>query len=356
MNLIAKEFIATKTDKRGVLILSEMAGAANELGEAIIVNPNNKEEVANSLKEALEMSEDEQIERNWIMQMRLKRYDVARWANDFMERLSSVKKVQSELCAKRLTHGMRLKLLNDYFRNRERLILLDYDGTLVPFGEKPEKVKPDDQVLWLLESLSRDPKNEVVVISGRDRNTLEKWFSDLNIGLMAEHGVWIKEKGGYWELAKPLRNDWKDEIKPILELFVDRTPGSFIEEKEFSLVWHYRKADLELAEARARELKDALLNLTANLDLGVLEGSRVIEIRNAGINKGQAALRWLSKKKWGFILAIGDDWTDEDTFAVLSESAYSIKVGLTPSRARFNLDSVSDVRSLLRELVGGQNA
>ncbi len=353
MNLIAKEFLATKTDRRGVLILSEVAGAADELGEAIIVNPNNKEQVAESLKEALEMSDDEQIERNWIMQMRLKRYDVTRWANDFVDRLLSIKKVQNELCAKILTTEMKSTLLCDYLKSTERLILLDYDGTLVSFTRKPEKAKPDNELMSQLRSLVRSAKNEVVIVSGRDKNTLEKWFGGLDVGLMGEHGVWLKEKRGQWKMVEPLRNDWKEEIRPVLELYVDRTPGSFVEEKEFSLVWHYRKADLELAKARARELKGALLQLTANLNLGILEGSRVIEIKSAGINKGRAALHWLSKKKWDFILAIGDDWTDEDTFAALPESAYSIRVGWSPSHARFNVDSVLNVRSLLKALVRG---
>ncbi|MCK4428722.1 MAG: trehalose-phosphatase, partial [candidate division Zixibacteria bacterium] len=191
------------------------------------------------------------------------------------------------------------------------------------------------------------------IISGRDRETLDKWFGNRNLGLVAEHGVWIKDRGKSWETIEPLRDDWKEQMRPVLEWYEDRTPGSFIEEKDFSLVWHYRKAEPQLASIRARELKDALLQLTANLNLGVLEGSKIIEIKSVGINKGRAALHWLSKNTWDFILAIGDDWTDEDLFAVLPDSAYSIKVGLSPSKARFNLDSVAEVRLLLKQLVRG---
>jgi len=285
-----------------------------------------------------------------IMQKRLQRYNVVRWASDFMDSISSTKKLQQELSAKRLTYKMKSKLISDYIKNNKRLILLDYDGTIVPFAEKPKKAEPDDRLFGLLEVLASEPKNEVVIISGRDKKTLDKWFSSLNVGLIAEHGAWIKEKEKTWELLEPLRNDWKEEIQPILELYVDRTPGSFIEEKEFSLVWHYRKADPELALLRAMELKDALLHLTSNLDIGVLEGSKVIEIKNTVINKGRSASHFISKDKWDFILAVGDDWTDEDIFTILPESAYSIKVGLGPSKANFNLDSVMDVRLLLKEL------
>ncbi len=350
MNLMAKEFIATKTDGRGVLILSEMAGAAKELGEAIVVNPNNEEKIVEALREALTMPEEEQIARNRAMQRRLGRYNVVRWANDFMERLSYIKRVQHELIAKRITPETKKKLIKSYIESESRLLLLDYDGTLVPLVEKPEEAIPDDELMKVLEALARNAGDEVVIISGRDKRTLEKWFGSLNVGLIAEHGAWIKEKGGNWETIEPLRNDWKEEILPILELYVDRTPGSFIEEKEFSLVWHYRRVDPELASVRARELKETLLQLTANLNLGVLEGSKVIEIKNVGVNKGRAALRWISKKKWGFILAVGDDWTDEDVFAALPDRAFSIKVGLTPSKAEFNLTSHYEVRDLLKDL------
>jgi trehalose 6-phosphate synthase/phosphatase len=144
-------------------------------------------------------------------------------------------------------------------------------------------------------------------------------------------------------------NSWKAQIRPILELYVVRTPGAFIEEKDFSLVWHYRKADPKLATIRAGELKEALSYLTNNLNLGILEGSKVLEVKGIGINKGHAALKWILKEKWDFIIAIGDDWTDEDTFAILSEQAYSIKVGMGVSRARFSMSYPFEVRELLND-------
>ena len=131
---------------------------------------------------------------------------------------------------------------------------------------------------------------------------------------------------------------------------MDSTPGSFVEEKDYSLVWHFRKSDPELASLRARELKEALLHFTSNLGLGVLEGNKVIEIKNAGINKGNAALKWISRENFDFIMAAGDDQTDEDIFQVLPEKAYSIKIGITPSMAHFHVESVNKFRSLLKKM------
>jgi len=354
MNLVAKEYTATKVDGKGVLILSETAGAAQELGEAIIINANNQDEIAQALVKALEIPEQEQIERNRVMQERLRRYDVVQWANEFIDKLFSTKKLQLKTKEKGLTYEMQKKLASDFRDSDKALLLLDYDGTLVPFSSKPEEAMPGSRLLRLLEKFTKNPRTEVVLISGRDRDTLERWFGGLDLGLVAEHGVWIKEKGGGWETIETLTSDWKEEVHPILESWVDRTPGSFIEEKEFSLVWHYRKANPRLGELRARELMNNLSDITANLNLQVLEGNKVVELKNTDINKGRAALKWISRDEWDFILALGDDWTDEDTFKALSPTAWSIKVGFGASAARFRLSSPGKAIELLRKLVGGR--
>jgi len=275
---------------------------------------------------------------------------------NFVDSLIHIKKLQQDLSTKRFIDEIKIKLLNDYSKSNDRLILLDYDGTLIHFAEKPKKAKPAKELLKLLTSLAHNVKNEIVIVSGRNRETLDKWFGHLDMGLVAEHGAWIKERGKEWETIEPLENDWKKEILPVLEVYVDRTSGSFIEEKEFSLVWHYRNCDAELAAVRAKELKDVLLNLTANLDIGVMEGNKVIDIKNTNINKGRAVLKWISKKQWDFILVIGDDLTDEDIFAALPDTAYSIKVGLGLTHAKFYVDSVADAKSLLSELESVDNA
>jgi trehalose 6-phosphate synthase/phosphatase len=351
MNLIAKEYVATKTDGKGVLILSEMAGAVEELREAIIINPNNIEEIAEALKNALSMPEYEQIRRNRIMQDRLRNYDIKVWANDFMNSLSQVKKDQKELISKEVGSKLKAEIVDEYVRSDSRLIFLDYDGTLVPFASVPEEAKPGAELQNLLVSLAKDDKNQVVIISGRNKEALDTFFDDIRIGLVAEHGAWIRDNKGKWATTGDYNTDWKEKIKPILERFKHRTPGALVEEKDFSIVWHYRRADPELSSVRVSELKETLYFLTANLDLVVAEGSKIVEVKNAGIDKGHAAKKWISKRKWDFILAVGDDVTDEDLFRELPEFAYSIKIGLSPSRAKFRFKSQAEVRPLLKSLL-----
>lgn len=352
MNLVAKEYVASKTNKGGVLVLSELAGAASELNEALIINPNNLDEIRDAICEAFVMPLDEQKQRITAMNDKLRRYNVRRWAEDFFERLEQIKSSQNEMETHSLNRDIKTKIITKFRTSEKKLILLDYDGTLVGFAPRPELAKPDKEILGILDRLATIEGTEIVLISGRDRKTLGNWVKNEKLNKVAEHGAWIKEKTDDWMTLEPFGYDWKPGIRQILELYVDRTPGSLVEEKDFSLVWHYRKADVGLGEIRARELLKTLNYFTQNLNLQVLEGSKVVEVKNAGINKGRAALHFYAKKKWDFVLAAGDDWTDEDMFKALPEDAFSIKVGFKGSAANYNVKSYTEIRELLNELAG----
>ncbi len=350
MNLIAKEYLASRRDDTGVLILSEMAGAAKELGEAIIVNPNNREEIAESLKQALAMPVEEQRRRNQIMRGRLARYNVIRWANDFLDLLSSSRQADRVFFGKLMNEPTRRQLLHAYAGAQRKLLLLDYDGTLVGFHRRPASARPGKDVLALLHDLGSDSTNETVLISGRTKGTLEEWFGALPVSLVGEHGAWIRPRGGDWTLARPLSNDWKSNILPLLERYVDRLPGSLIEEKDYAIAYHFRAADQEHARLAAQELVDDLISFTANIDVQVLQGNKVIEVRAGGVNKGLAAQHWLQNSSYDFVLAIGDDWTDEDLFGALPDGAFSLHVGTQRTRARHVLRNPAEVLDLLRSL------
>jgi trehalose 6-phosphate synthase/phosphatase len=356
MNLVAKEFIASRPDQTGVLILSEMAGAAKEMGEALIINPFHREDFAKALEQALTMPVEEQVRRNKLLQERLRRYNVIRWADDFVESLLSTQKTEAAQRARLLAGKAFNALIQQYRSTNRRALLLDYDGTLVPFAAVPRLAQPDAELLELLTTLGSDPANEVVIVSGRPRHTLENWFGKLPNSLIAEHGVWLRNKNSDWRMLKTMTNDWKERVRPILQLFVDRLPGALLEEKEFSLAWHYRRADWEQASLRAKELLDDLAGYTRNIDVQVFEGNKVIEVRNSGINKGTAAMEWLSGQTPEFILGIGDDWTDEDLFRALPATAFSVRVGMANTAAHYYLANHTAVRRVLRELIDNPRA
>jgi trehalose 6-phosphate synthase/phosphatase len=350
MNLVAKEYVASKIDQKGVLILSEMTGASRELGEALIINPNDTSEIVDAIKTALEMPESEQIRRNQAMQTRLERYDVIKWGQDFTGKLNSIKQQQKKFSAKLLDAATRDKMIRDYDTSQNRILFLDYDGTLSPFKARPETAVPEKTLLAILNALSEDPRNNLVIISGRNRSLLHDWFGSLNLGIVAEHGAWIRQKGKDWVPTIKVESNWKEKVRPTLRGYEDRLPGSLLEEKEFSLVWHFRAADPELAYVRSKELADELSYFTENTELQVLQGSKSIEVRNVGINKGMAAKLLLSETNFDFVLAMGDDWADEDLFEAIPDQAYSIKVGLAKSYAKFNLRNHREVIQLLTDL------
>jgi trehalose 6-phosphate synthase/phosphatase len=347
MNLVAKEYCAARNDLSGVLVLSEMAGAAKELGEAILVNPNDSDAMVDALLQAIEMPAEEQSRRMEALRSRIERYDVYRWVNEFLGSLEKVKESQANDVAHGLDEKTTRKLLKAYRTADHRVLLLDYDGTLVPFGERPEKVIPDEMALSLVRDLSLEPRNDVVLVSGRDRHTLERWLGHFPISLAAEHGVWVRPKGGEWATIEPMSDSWKPRIRQVFEIFVDRTPGSFIEEKDFSLVWHHRNVQHNLAETRKVELREALAGMLPSMGLDAMEGNQVIEVKRAEINKGRAVHQWIPADEGTFVLALGDDRTDEDVFEVAPDDAWTIKVGLETTAARFSVPDVWAVRALL---------
>jgi trehalose 6-phosphate synthase/phosphatase len=177
-----------------------------------------------------------------------------------------------------------------------------------------------------------------------------KWFANKPYDLITDHGVWRRENKK-WTALEIVKTDWMANIKPILETFVDRTPGTFIETKDYSLAWHYRTADPELAQIRTIELNTVLTSMVANNELSVLKGNKVIEIKSSNVNKGRAANQLFMKEDYDFILIMGDDWTDEYMFETAPEDAFTIKVGYTKTKAKYQIKDSQYVRHLLKKLV-----
>lgn len=346
MNLVAKEYLAAKREKAGVLILSEMAGAAIELNEALIINPNNIEEIENAIFTALEMPEEEQMRRLKKMQQSVSRKSVNKWANDFVNELKAINLRNENLNTERIDYQAKIKIQTEYRNSQKRLFILDYDGTLSAFKSRPEDAVPTKETYKLLNKLASDPKNKVVISSGRDRDTLEEWFGNLAIDLAAEHGACYKEHG-VWVDNIGDEKPWDNEIMEIVQNFVDKTPRSKIEEKNTTLVWHYRNVDTWLASLREQQLFEALMIPCARLGLQIMRGNKIIEIKSPVHTKGSEARRLLATQTFDFIMAIGDDTTDEDTFRELPDFAYTIKVGNISEVARYSVKSQSKVLPLL---------
>ncbi|MCE5332137.1 MAG: bifunctional alpha,alpha-trehalose-phosphate synthase (UDP-forming)/trehalose-phosphatase [Bacteroidales bacterium] len=349
MNLVAKEYLAAKRDKPGVLILSEMAGASIELNEAIIVNPNDIEQIELALLEAIEMPEEEQLLKLKHMQSTIAKQTVKKWAADFVAELEKIKYLNNNLNSERIDGETLRKIKEEYNLAKKRLMILDYDGTLAAFKNKPEDAVPTEELYEILNDLASDSKNKIVISSGRDHQTLEKWFGHLPIALAAEHGAYYKEDGE-WHGNVPIEQPWDDQILSILQSFVEKTPRSKLEIKETTLVWHYRNVDAWLATLREQQLLDALITPCSRQGLQIMRGNKIVEIKSPQHTKGFEARRLLAQDHYDFILAMGDDTTDEDTFQELPHDAFTIKIGGMSEVARYNLRSQSGTLPFLKLL------
>ena len=349
MNLVAKEYVATRVKGDGVLILSEMAGASKELYEAILVNPFDRNAMADAIQKAIVMPVEEQKKRNNSMQKRLSRYTVNYWAKEFMDALEVKVEPKEEVGVQKLNTQRITSMAESFKQADKKMLLLDYDGTLVGFHQNPDRAVPDDALLKTLTQLTSLPNTDVAIVSGRDKVFLEKWFGSLQLTLVAEHGYFVKEHKQKWVANGSSDNTWKKDLLPIMEAFTDRTPGTFIEEKTNSLVWHYRKTDPELAAERVVELKTVLASLISD-KLSIMDMDKALEVVNSQITKGTAVSDLVSNKNYDFILCAGDDVTDENMFTSLPGHTRTIKVGRKKTEAKYYIEDIEHVKALLSTL------
>jgi len=351
MNLVAKEYIAAKSDNQGVLILSETAGAAFELGEAVLVNVNDKEDISAALKKALEMSPEEEQERMKIIRKRLKDYDIFHWTHNFIQRIIEVKKVQAVREHKKLDKNIEHALIEDYRKSKNRLLIFNVDGISCMSKLRNNEFRLDEKCQQSIKSIAEDPSNTMVLLSKREHTFMDQYFKDFSCGMMAEQGIWIKkDNSSDWQKLMSYSSEWKKEIRPVLNDYSVRVPRSSIEEREHVLAWNYQKSDPELGNISASELFDYLNDFLANTDLQVTHGNKVVDVRVHGIDKGNGIKSWLLENNWDFILVLGEDWSDEDIFKILPETAYSVKINPGSTHARYYFESVHSARKLLIDM------
>ncbi len=349
MNLVAKEYVVCHPEGDGALVLSSFAGAAAEMGEALLVNPFDEERTALSVQRALTMSAEEKHDRMLALHERVLRNNVFAWSDRFLSLLDAAAQARREAVPDNPPRLSANQIADAYRKASRRLLLLDYDGTLVPLASRPHEAAPENDLRALLNELAGDSTNSVIVVSGRRATDLERWLGQIpQLGLAPEHGARWRLPGSLTWQGRTAETEWKTKIRPILEHFVDRTPGSFIEEKEFALVWHYRNAEAEFGDWLATELVAMLEGMLAETELRAYPGKKIVEIKPMWANKGSFVNELLPLySDASFIMGVGDDQTDEDLFSRLPDSAWSVHVGSGPTKARFSVADTAHVRKLL---------
>jgi trehalose 6-phosphate synthase/phosphatase len=243
------------------------------------------------------------------------------------------------------------ELIEKYKNAKNRLVLLDYDGTLVKLTGIPDSAKLPEQITDIVRKLVDYPQTEIYIITGRSHEDIDKFLNHIPINIIAEHGAMVKE-GGIWRNQAINNILWKETIIPVLNLITSTCPDSYVEEKNFSLTWHYRNVEPQLGYTRSRELINLLENLIQTHDLKILDGNKVVEILHNENGKGRAVKILFDQNKYDFVLSIGDDATDEEMFEFFlnHSNAVTIKVGDGPTFARYNLNNISDVATFLKQL------
>jgi trehalose 6-phosphate synthase/phosphatase len=354
MNLVAKEFIASRTDEDGVLVLSEFAGAADELGEALLVNPYDIDACADAMARALTMTAAERGARMRALMRRVNANSIHAWTEHFVRTLDTVSADDSTRVVPLSTEAEVVTVISR-LRNAPSIgLLLDYDGTLVPLNDTPELAKPDPALIDLLRTLASRPDTAVHIIAGRGRDTLEAWLGDLPVTLWAEHGLWRRDAGSReWQRTMSPDRAWMDRVRPVLEAAMENTPGSLIENKSDSLAWHYRMSDAVQGVEAALALRARLAQMFPSHEVETIAASKVVEVRPHGLHKGLAMQALAAERPASSLLvAIGDDRTDEDMFQYVPPTGIAIHVGAEPTRAALRLADVHAVRSFLGEIAG----
>lgn len=402
----------------GLVVISEFISSARVMRGALTVNPWRLEDIAHSLQVALCMPEKEskdRFRRNMEFSTRL---TVSSWASQVLRDLKGTEKVTDASECMVLGFGMGYKVMNirpgfqaadpvmlskAWRVARSRLVVLDWGGTLTSDDDKSDKLQayalatgqaerlgPSKELTDILETLSTDARNYIFVVSGKELLAVSEYFGGVkHLGLGAEHGFYYRwprdekvvpadthssstrerELKSKWQTLSEVGDQtWKASAKLVMKIFTQRTHGTYIEQKGNALIWQFRDADPEFGFLQSKELEEHLKEvLTDHKEVEIIRGGGVadgyIEVRPAGVSKGRFLEHaYLTLKRIGkaadFVLAIGDDTSDEPMFEQISRmtsdetdlSAFGITVGKKPSAASSYLDDPNEVMELLSTL------
>ncbi|OWZ04613.1 Alpha,alpha-trehalose-phosphate synthase [Phytophthora megakarya] len=302
MNLVSHEYVMCQSQScephregPGVLILSEFAGSAQSLSGAIRVNPWNTTDMANALGYALELPLMEREYRQTNLHRYVKTHTASFWGRSFLTDLEDAVS-QPRAVVKKLVRLPTIEVLGAYARSRHRLLVLDYEGTLFddpttatagPSQQRGNVAPPKPFVKRLVEALANDPKNVVVLVSAHERNVIESWLTDHRVGVVAESGYFYRlPNSAEWQvMTEDTDPSWKKVVRPIMQYFTERTPGSRIDSKESSLTWHYGETDPIFGPMQARDMQVNLEDVLCNLPLEVVQGTNRVEVRLQGVTK-----------------------------------------------------------------------
>jgi len=359
MNLVAKEYIAARSDQQGALVLSEFTGAADELSGALLVNPHDIDELKAVIEQAARMDPKEQRRRMRRLRRKVMADDVAKWSSSFLRTLEEmpVAPVAPELQDDD-SEGLGSDLVDALDRLAATvglvIVATDFDGVLAPLVDDPSSSRTTPRSARALARLARRPTPQVrlALVSGRDLDTLAA-LSHAPSGTLligshgAEHGEVSADGVVRHELALTEgQTSLLQRITDGLEEVADRHTGVWVERKPTASVLHTRRSTHD----GASQAIEAARGLAERLGVGALEGKDVVELQVVDTSKGKAIDALRTELGADAVLYVGDDVTDEHAFAVLTPDDVAVKVGPGETIAEHRVSSTKSVGLLLEHL------
>ncbi len=351
MNLVAKEYVASRYDDDGVLLLSEFTGASDELRQAILVNPHDIEGLKDAMVEATKLSKRERARRMRVLRKRVKENDVANWSATFLETLTGVGKI-----APGVPDGLRSAVAKLAEAPR-LLVALDFDGTLAPIVDRPEDARSTARARDAIERMSEHEDTRVALVSGRALDSLKEVASPPVAALLSgSHGVELQlDSGG--DVTIDLREGELTRLEHLIEIVeqaASAADGAWVERKPAGIALHTRKLGAGAGAALQRSAREMVEQELPGL--ATRSGKNVLEFAVRASDKGEALVRLRQHAGADAVIYVGDDITDEDAFAVLEGVDVGVKVGQGKSLAAYRLNGPDDVAELLELLADVRDA
>jgi trehalose 6-phosphate synthase/phosphatase len=355
MNLVCLEYIAAQNvDNPGVVMISEFAGAASTLSHATLINPMDRDGTAQQIGDSLKLDKRSRKKNHQIMLEYLKNYTATTWANSFMQNLVQSQITTNNRCINLNFHPLLNKIKKENQESR-KILMLDYDGTLTPIVNTPSDALLGKETKDLLKKISKEKKTDIIIVSGRPSDFLEKQLKGLHCHIACEHGAQFfdRDQKRWRNLVSSNRSLWYKDALNIIQDFTRRTPNSFFEKKNYAITWHFRNSPNDFGEFQARKLVVELESGLSHLPVSVESGKKVVEVKSLEANKGYFAQWFLSRytQAEDSVFAMGDDKTDEDLFEALEQRGLTVKVGECKStKANYYIPDQKNVSKVLTTL------
>ena len=250
------------------------------------------------------------------MKDRVIKYDARYWADSFFQDLAAEADSTGQPALASGPRKISLEAVSPLLQAKNAAFFLDYDGTISEIKKRPEDAVPDKEIKKLFARLEALKNSDIFLISGRKKEDMDQWFSRYRFNLIAEHGYYYKHHNAADWIVFDTRADfsWKNQIIDIFQLYTGMTPGSSIEEKTSSVVWHYRNSDPEFGNWKAHQLVAELYEMLSNLPVEIHHGQKIVEVGSMQLNKGIVLAHFVQLNRYDAVLCAGDDETDESMF------------------------------------------